>query len=93
MQANRFRRGSGLYACRCCGRNTRATGRGDNEHVLLCAECYDLGGEENHLSDTGRFYSGPAEVLRLINAVAIKGGNAGHWDELRQQASALQLGS
>lgn len=90
MQANRFRRGSGLYACRCCGRNTRATGRGDNEHVLLCAECFDLGGEENHLSDTGTLYDSPDNVLALIAAVSNMGGNAACWDELKAEALRLK---
>ena len=85
---NRFARGSGVYACRCCNRNTRSTGRGDNELIRLCAECYDLGGEENSLSDSGEFYAGPAEVLRLIGEVAAKGGNAAHWAELK--AAAVQ---
>lgn len=86
--SRRFARGSAVYACRCCKRNTRATGRGDNEHILLCAECYDLGGEENHLSDNGKFYSSKEEILRLIADVAAKGGNASCWDELKAMASA-----
>lgn len=88
---NRFIRGQAVYTCGCCGRRTRQTGRGDNENVNLCAECFDLAGEENHLSDNGEFYSSPAEVLRLINEVAVKGGNAAHWDNLRQKAAALHL--
>jgi hypothetical protein len=86
--ANRFARGSGVYKCRCCGRGTRATGRGDNENIEYCAECYDLGGEENHLQDTGKFYAGPREVLRLIAVVADKGGNASVWDTLKSAAIA-----
>jgi hypothetical protein len=45
-----------VYACGCCKRLTRQTGRGDNEFTGLCAECYDLAGEENSLSDTGALY-------------------------------------
>jgi hypothetical protein len=86
---NRFERGSAVYACRTCGRNTRSTGRGDNEVILLCEECYDLGGEENHLSDNGgEFYNSPAEVLRLIASVASKGGDASVWDDLKSKAQA-----
>ena len=85
--ASRFARGSAVYTCRCCGRNTRSTGRGDNEHAKLCAECYDLAGEENSLSDTGDFYASKAEVLRLIEAVTAKGGNAACWADLKRQAS------
>jgi hypothetical protein len=86
---NRFARGSAVYECRCCHRNTRSTGRGDNEHVRLCAECYDLGGEENHISDNGgEFYSSKAEVLALIAEVEAKGGDASCWAELKALASA-----
>jgi hypothetical protein len=46
-----FQRGSGVYTCQECGKRTRATGRGDCEHVQLCGECYDLAGWENLHSD------------------------------------------
>jgi hypothetical protein len=87
---NRFVRGSGVYTCNCCKRQTRSTGRGDNEYAGLCAECYDLAGEENTLSDTGEFYAGAAEVLRLIAEVARRGGNTAHWDRLKAKAQAAQ---
>lgn len=83
---NRFERGSAVYACRCCNRNTRSTGRGDNELIRMCAECFDLGGEENHLSDCGEFYDKAVNVLALIAAVATKGGNAAPWNELKAEA-------
>jgi hypothetical protein len=86
--SNRFTKGIGLYRCRCCGRQTRDTGRGDNELVGNCAECYDLAGEENSLSDTGDFYETPAFVLELIAAVAAKGGDASYWDHIKVQAQA-----
>jgi hypothetical protein len=85
---NRFAKGSAAYNCRACHRLTRSTGRGDNEHVLLCAECFDLGGEENHLSDTGEFYGSKAEVLAMIAYVESKGGDASCWDDLK--AAALE---
>ncbi len=86
--ASRFARGSGVYECCCCGRRTRATGRGDNDVIEYCAECYDLSGELNALSDNGEFYTGPREVLRLIAVVADKGGNASGWADLKAQAEA-----
>lgn len=49
--ANRFKRGSGCYTCVDCGKRTRATGRGDNEHVKLCEDCYDRAGDENSVAD------------------------------------------
>ncbi len=51
MAGNRFQRGSGCYTCSSCKKKTRATGRGDNEHAGLCAECYDRAGDENAVSD------------------------------------------
>ncbi len=51
MKANRFQRGSGCYTCAVCKKLTRSTGRGDNEHVGLCAYCYDKAGDENAVSD------------------------------------------
>lgn len=55
--ASRFAKGSAVYVCRVCKRATRQTGRNDNEHAQLCAQCYDLAGEENHLLDTGELMS------------------------------------
>jgi hypothetical protein len=58
---------------------TRSTGRGDNEYNKTCAECYDLAGLENHISDS---YDKPEdcrenvrdEINDLYNAVIAKGG-------------------
>jgi len=58
----------------------------------MCAECFDLGGEENSLSDSGDFYAGPGEVLRMIEAIAKLGGNASVWDELKAKALAKIAG-
>ncbi len=89
--SNRFTRGSALFTCRCCGRSTRDTGRGDNEGVRLCAECYDLAGEENHMADNGGdLYSSPQEVLRLISVIESKGGNASCWADLKAAAEEKQ---
>jgi len=76
MQSNRFARGSGVYTCGCCGRSTRATGRGDNEHVGLCAECYDLAGYSNAVSDHGAddlTDRDRAEIARLLAELKAKG--------------------
>jgi hypothetical protein len=87
--SNRFARGSGVYRCNCCKRSTRSTGRGDNEMIGLCAECFDLGGEENHLSDTGEL-SNPEAILSMIQTVTDKGGDASCWDELKKAAEAAK---
>ena len=63
----RFQKGSGCYKCESCGRMTRATGRGDNEHVNLCADCYDEGGLENQHSDEG--HAGPFATCTLCHGV------------------------
>lgn len=73
-QANRFIRGSAVYSCRCCGRKTRQTGRGDNENVQNCAECYDLGGIENEISDNGSTPELEAEATALRARIVALGG-------------------
>lgn len=79
---------SGVYACRCCSRNTRQTA-GDNDALDLCAQCYDLAGEENSLSDSGEFYQGAQWVLECIAELAtLKGANASKWDDLKSAAEA-----
>jgi hypothetical protein len=80
--SNRFARGSGVYQCGVCGRSTRSTGRGDNEHTGLCAQCYDLAGEENHISDYGTLYATPEEVLGLIVFLVSKDADVSSWKEL-----------
>jgi len=67
-----FGRG-GVYVCRICKRNTRATGRGDNDNVELCAECYDLAGIENAISD-GDQRPGDAEQAQALLEDCIKKG-------------------
>ena len=85
---NRFERGSAVYQCNCCGRSTRSTGRGDNELLRLCAECYDLGGEENSLSDNGKLYDSPQNVLGMIRFIEEKGGDASSFADLKAFAKA-----
>ena len=91
-QRRGFARGSfaQTYTCRCCKRVTRPTGTGDNDGVELCVECYDLAGEENHLSDNGDFYSSRDEVLRLIAAVEAKGGDTSCWATLKETAGSTK---
>lgn len=71
---NRFQRGSGCYTCSNCKRQTRATGGNDNEHVGLCAECYELAGIENEIADRGQTPERLAEVDRLRQVIISKGG-------------------
>ena len=35
-----FKRGSGCFTCRCCGKQTRDTGN-DEGSCLLCLACYE----------------------------------------------------
>ena len=85
----RFQRGSGVYVCRCCGHKTRSTG-GDGAGLGLCDTCFDLAGEENHLSDTDKLYSSPANILAMIAAVEAKSGNLTLWADLKAAALASQ---
>ena len=48
---SRFQRGSGCFTCNDCGKQTRSTGRGDNENVGLCVTCYDRAGDFNSYQD------------------------------------------
>lgn len=53
MRDNRkFQKGSGVYTCINCGKQTRETGDGESS-VEMCAACYELGGMENMHSDDG----------------------------------------
>lgn len=72
--ASHFQPFSGCYLCRCCKRNTRSTGRGDNENVQLCAECFDLGGIENEILDEGSTPEREAEAEALRVIIRSKGG-------------------
>ena len=82
QKRNRFIKGAGgVYKCRCCGRGTRSTGNGDNEHVKLCEQCYEMGGIENSIED-GNYEdeTGKAKLIEEIKALAAvitaRGGKA-----------------
>lgn len=47
---NRFRPGSGVYTCVCCGKHTRETGDGESD-ARLCAKCNYEGLMENTICD------------------------------------------
>jgi hypothetical protein len=49
--SRRFAKGSAVYVCDACGKKTRATGRGDNENVNLCAKCYDMMSKDIEIED------------------------------------------
>jgi hypothetical protein len=85
-----FKKGSGVYNCGCCKRATRSTG-GDGADVGLCDICYDLAGEENSLSDSGKLYDSPENVMAMIAAVKAKGGDASCWDELDAAAASALI--
>jgi len=72
---SQFQKGQSVYACRCCGRNTRQTGNGDNEHVELCEQCYELAGLHNCVQDGGTLTDSEKTECRDHCAVIIaKGG-------------------
>jgi hypothetical protein len=47
---DRFQRGSGVYTCGNCGKQTRETGAGESS-VEMCRDCYVKGGIENQHTD------------------------------------------
>lgn len=74
-KTNRFEKGSGCYNCRVCSRKTRSTGRGDNEIINLCEECFEIGGLENEIMDRGDAEGvNTAEIERLKRVCREKGG-------------------
>lgn len=68
-----FAKGSGVYKCLICQHNTRDTG-GDNTQARLCTFCWDLSGEENSVSDNGRFYESKANVKATADALEKRSG-------------------
>jgi hypothetical protein len=77
-----------MYQCRCCNRKTRSTGNGDNEHVRLCVDCYDLAGYENSLSDNGALTESKKSDIRNLVAhlKTYAGADVSGWDELLKAA-------
>jgi hypothetical protein len=83
-RANRFKKGSGVYTCQCCGRQTRDTG-GDGSGVGSCDLCYDLAGFENLLEDSSAAELTKREIETIIanvETVYERGGKRGTWDDL-----------
>ena len=64
----RFKAGSGVYTCRDCGKDTRATGQGE-EGVELCRHCYEDAGMENEHND-GHHDGNPQANCRQCQAKA-----------------------
>lgn len=80
-QASNFGIG-GVFACRSCKRKTRSTGRGDNENVDLCVECYELAGIENAFLDGDGSPAYLQEAKALLADCIAKGGktSAKEWN-------------
>jgi DNA-directed RNA polymerase subunit RPC12/RpoP len=47
---SQFRRGSGVYKCADCGKQTRETGSSESFNNL-CRKCYDKAGDDNAVAD------------------------------------------
>ena len=74
-QNSHFKRGSGMYQCECCGRNTRDTGE-QGFGTKLCPDCWELAGIYNTLQDEGEEGVKPyADEIRARCAnIVAKGG-------------------
>lgn len=84
MAHNQFQRGAGVYACRCCQRQTRGSG-GDSAGVRLCDQCFDLAGIDNAICDGGNPAEYRQEVQSLIQYLESKHApNVAHWDSLKK---------
>lgn len=74
----RFQRGSGVFKCIICKRNTRYTGQGVDE---LCLECYELASLDNQYNDDG---AGPPPadsrdrkaMFAWVKSIRTKGGDS-----------------
>ncbi len=71
MDYRRMQRGSGIFACECCGRKTRNT-HGSN--LLLCEDCYELSGIYNVHQDGGDLARYATAVLERCARIEAKGG-------------------
>jgi hypothetical protein len=47
---NKFRQGSAVYKCQCCGKMTRDTGEGEKS-CEMCAGCFEVSGYFNSFQD------------------------------------------
>jgi hypothetical protein len=89
-RSDRFQRGgAGVYVCQSCKRNTRSTGRGDNENSQLCAQCYDLAGEVNSLSDDGHLYDVQGSRRAMAELVAFGVDAAAEFPEVAAELARL----
>lgn len=76
MAKNTFSKlGGSTYKCDTCGRNTRYTGA-QAIGSTLCAQCWDLAGIENEISDGIRTQAdAQARIDSLMADIRAKGGN------------------
>ncbi|MES2360015.1 MAG: hypothetical protein V4529_16870 [Gemmatimonadota bacterium] len=77
MALKTFRRGSSTFPCNVCGRLTRETVTVGNK---ICAQCFELAGLENEVSDGYKTLAEARdEAVALIADVESKGGDASEW--------------
>lgn len=69
-----FTKGSGVYTCRCCERNTRDDGNGDSVHCRLCTQCFTIGGLENMVQDGQPLSDFDREELAECKKIIIERG-------------------
>lgn len=91
---NRFARGTGCYTCESCGRKTRQTDVNSGSDWKVCADCFELAGYQNGISDNG-----PLDAADYVDharnharTVYAKGGrldwNESFWAETGARAQA-----
>jgi hypothetical protein len=73
MKNNRFQRGSGVFTCDICGRNTRNVGQSTESR--LCIHCWDLSGLENMKLDGCYEATSDRERDSLLAGCVALGGN------------------
>lgn len=82
---NRFARGSAVFTCRSCKRQTRETSR-DHAQTGNCEDCFELAGIENTLLDADdpaeTFATYRDEINERIAHITKLGGDVSVWNRI-----------
>jgi hypothetical protein len=74
IRNSHFQRGTGVFKCEGCGRQTRTTHQPDN--TRYCYECWELAGYQNSIWDGEKPADIAAPVRALLATIVERGGSA-----------------
>ena len=93
MGVQHFQRGSGVFVCRVCGRRTRAVNV-DHAQTGNCADCYELAGIDNTISDNGVAQAAAwgylATARQHLANLRAAGANLAEWASLEATITAFE---